>query len=126
MRLALVLTALAGLGAGTAAAQERPKLPADAILFDRSPTGSRSCARKGQGFVEVPGTTTCVRIGGRVVAEAGASGRRVPKGQLATSVTGIVLLDARTDTAYGTFRTVVRVKAGDATGRGSQAYIVTP
>lgn len=69
----------------------------------------RVCTHFGQGFFYVPGTDTCVRVGGRVRAEYlydqpfsrsfDASGFRAR---------GRLNLDARTHTAFGTLRAFVR------------------
>lgn len=76
----------------------------------------RSCARHGPGFVEVPGTATCIRIGGLARAEAGVSARRgareIGPGMGASARLSI---DTRTDTAYGPLRSFVRLKAHDGT-----------
>ena len=73
----------------------------------------RSCPQHGPGFVEVPGTTTCVRIGGRVRSEYQFSARR-QRGTDASALrnSGQVSLDARSETPYGPIRTFVRVKGG--------------
>lgn len=73
---------------------------------------SRSCARHGPGFVEVPGTATCMRIGGRVRAEVGASTRRNAR-ETGTGTAARLSIDTRTDTAYGPLRSFVRLKARD-------------
>lgn len=77
------------------------------------PDGVRTCPRLGPGFIEIPGTSTCIRIGGRVVAEAG-TGRSagVSRDRIAGFGTqGSVTLDARTDTELGPFRAVWRIRA---------------
>ncbi len=105
MRLPLIMLACAatltvaspGLGRDRAG-------PVDAV---------RSCPRYGPGFVEVPGTSTCIRIGGRVRSEYGASSRRVAREDIAGFRNGgQVSVDTRTDTAYGPLRSYVRVRAG--------------
>ena len=100
----LSVLAAAGIGSGSAQALEPPK-----------PQVARACPRYGAGFVEVPGTTTCVRIGGRVVTEYGTTRRQFSRDQIAGfGATGRVSVDTRTDTPYGTFRSFVRVRAGGA------------
>lgn len=92
---------------GPALAAERPG----------APEAARPCPRHGPGFVEVPGTATCVRIGGRVRAEAGTGTRRIAREDIAgLGASGRVSVDTRTDTAYGPVRTFVRLKAGPSTG----------
>ena len=86
-------------------------LPLGVVAADET---ARSCARQGPGFVEVPGTATCVRIGGRVRAEAGSAvrsgGREIGSG---TGTSARLSVDTRTDTAYGPLRSFVRLKARD-------------
>lgn len=90
---------------------------------DRLPVepAARSCPGYGPGFVEVPGTSTCIRIGGRVRSEAGASTNRAAGG----STTGFrnsgqISMDTRTGTAYGPLRTFVRLRAASDTLPGSR------
>ena len=66
------------------------------------------CAGYGSNFVAVPGTNTCLRIAGRVRAEAGAARRE----RMRPSAAGRADLDLRTLTDYGPVRTFVRVGAG--------------
>lgn len=74
----------------------------------------RSCPQHGPGFVEVPGTTTCIRIGGRVRSEIQVSTGRSRRSADASALrnSGQVSLDARSDTPYGPIRTYVRVRGG--------------
>ena len=79
---------------------------------------ARACPRHGPGFVEVPGTRTCIRISGRVRSEYGASSRRISRDDISGfSTTGRVAVDSRTDTAYGPVRTYVRLKAGQVSAQ---------
>ena len=87
--------------------------PAGAAERPGAPDAARPCPRHGPGFVEVPGTSTCIRIGGRVRAEAGTGTRRISRDDIAgLGASGRVSVDTRTDTAYGPVRTFVRLKAG--------------
>jgi hypothetical protein len=75
------------------------------------------CAVHGQGFIGLGGTSTCVRVSGRVRAEGmavGPAARGQPSTALGTS--GQVNIDSRTSTDYGTVRAVVRVKGGVPSG----------
>jgi hypothetical protein len=82
------------------------------------PETARACPQHGPGFVQVPGSTTCVKLGGRVVAETTTGSRRVARDQLAGfGAGGRVSLDARTETPYGQVRSYIRVRAGDGTSR---------
>ena len=53
-----------------AAAAEQPKKTA----ADAAPVTANPCAQYGAGFVQVQGTTTCVKLSGSVRIEAGTSG----------------------------------------------------
>ena len=102
MKLERSLLILAAMAMGSAQALAEPA-PADA-----------ACAHKGRGFVQVPGTMTCVKVTGRSVAEAEASsaarGTRMRTG-------GTVSLDVRGDTALGPVRGFVRLRVGEARER---------
>jgi hypothetical protein len=109
MRCAVVsLLALAASGAAPAWAVEPWTIPEVA----------RPCPQQGPGFVQMPGSATCVKLGGRVVAETTVGSRRIARDQISGfGASGSVSLDARTNTEYGPLRTYVRVKAGDNVGR---------
>jgi hypothetical protein len=102
--LALLAVAATAL---PAAAGERVR-PIDAA------PAARSCSRYGQGFVEVPGTSTCIRIGGRVRADYGVTSRRVISRDQITGFapSGTVSADVRTETGMGPLRAYVRTRAG--------------
>jgi hypothetical protein len=102
----LTVAALAVLGAAPAGADQLKRL-------ERAP--DTTCARYGPGFAPVAGTTTCVRVAGRVRAEAEAVRAR---GQEIGGVgaTGRVSVDARTDTNLGPARAFVRFGNGRVTG----------
>lgn len=98
---ALALGAALVLAAGEAGALEKgPPTPASA--------SSRACAAHGPGFTYLPETGTCLRVSGRVRAEAGSG--RDERFDLRSN--GRLDLDARTDTAAGPVRSFVRVGAG--------------
>ena len=108
-----------------------PAIPALRAEPLRPVEAARSCPRHGPGFVELPGTTTCVRIGGRVTAEYGAASRRVSREPVqGFGSSARVSVDARTDTPYGPVRSFVRVRAGQgilARDRpGTTAFITVP
>jgi hypothetical protein len=91
----------------------------------------RVCAAEGTGFFVIPGTDTCLRIGGRVRAEA----RYVEpfdrdEDALGYRALGRIQLDSRTQTAYGLLRAFVRVSSeansgpyGDSATYLDQAYV---
>ena len=54
--------------------------PASALEPWVAPEVARPCPRFGPGWIEVPGSRTCVKIGGRVVAEYGTSAKPVGPG----------------------------------------------
>jgi hypothetical protein len=99
-----LIAALACIGSVGASAGERGR------------PDERGCSQHGPGFVQVPGTATCVRIGGRVASEYGGSTRRDAHGS-GFGTSGRVSVDTRTDTAYGPLRTYVRVRAGSSPER---------
>lgn len=92
--------------------------PAAAVPAERIARGAaaQACLRHGPGFVEVPGTSTCIRISGRAQAGAAASTRRVTRDDVPSFRSGgRVAVDTRTDTAYGPVRGYVRMRAGPDT-----------
>jgi hypothetical protein len=102
------LASLVALGLAPAGALERVPVP-DPV---------RACPRYGPGFVQVPGSTTCIKLGGRVTSEYTTGTRHVSRDQIAGFGTSArVSMDTRTDTAYGPLRSYVRVRAGSNTGQ---------
>lgn len=78
-----------------------------------APEAARACPRHGPGFVQVPGSATCIRIGGHVRAEYGGSTRRIDRDRIAGfGSSASVSADTRTDTEYGPLRSYVRIRAG--------------
>ncbi|KPF72651.1 hypothetical protein IP69_01840 [Bosea sp. AAP35] len=77
----------------------------------------RVCSAYGAGFFYIPGTETCLRIGGRVRAEY-TVGTRYGETQDAygTRSRGRLNVDARTATAYGTLRTFFRYELTVSSG----------
>ena len=107
MRGIAILAVSACLAAGAAHAKER--------LRPYDPGSSmQACPQYGQGFVQVPGTSTCIRIGGRVRMDYGFTSRRaISRDQIAGfGPSGSVSADVRTDTAAGPVRAYVRTRAG--------------
>lgn len=86
---------------------------ASAEAFAEPAAADAACAHRGRGFVQVPGTMTCVKIAGRAVAEADASsggrGTRMRTG-------GTVSMDVRSDTALGPVRGFVRLRVREGAG----------
>ncbi|SEG71471.1 porin [Bosea lathyri] len=77
----------------------------------------RVCSAYGAGFFYIPGTDTCLRVGGRVRAEY-AVGTRFGDFQdsYGTRARGRLNIDARTATAYGTLRTFFRYELTNNSG----------
>jgi Porin subfamily len=133
--LAALALLLAG-HAGTAKAQNLPDytLPADIMI---TPPASKAtplakpgkpvpvtaqdnaipCPEYGAGYVRYPGSTTCVRLSGRVSAEAQVQSRRSLSGDTSgTRVTTGAAIQTRTPTDFGTFGVTVVGRATRATG----------
>ncbi len=114
MKLAksLFLGSVAGLAAVAGAqAADLPARKAAAVEY------VRVCSTYGAGFFYIPGTETCLKVGGRVRAEY-----RYLEPTLRTQdaigfrTRGRIQLDARTATAYGLLRTFVRFEMERNTG----------
>lgn len=112
----LVKSLLLGSAAGIAAvagaqAADLPSRKAAPVEY------VRVCSAFGAGFFYIPGTDTCLRVGGRVRAEY-TFGERWNAGQdsYGTRARGRIYIDARNQTAYGTLRTFVRYDVTTSTG----------
>jgi hypothetical protein len=112
----LVKSLLLGSAAGIAAvagaqAADLPSRKAAPVEY------VRVCSAYGAGFFYIPGTETCLRVGGRVRAEY-AIGERFSDFQDAygTRARGRLNIDARTATAYGTLRTFIRYELTNNSG----------
>jgi hypothetical protein len=77
----------------------------------------RICSTHGVGFFYIPGTETCLRVGGRVRAEY-LYLEPVDRTQdtIGFRARGRINLDARTTTAYGMLRTYIRMEMTRNTG----------
>src|SRR3954465_15422707 len=106
MKLAksLFLGSVAGLAAVAGAqAADLPAKKAAAVEY------VRVCSTYGAGFFYIPGTETCLRVGGRVRADfLYTEPFRRATDAIGVRVRGRLNLDARTATAYGLLRTYVR------------------
>src|SRR5215212_8415146 len=114
----LFLGSVAGLAAVAGAqAADLPVKKAAAVEY------VRVCSTYGAGFFYIPGTETCLRVGGRVRAEY-LYAEPIVRAQDAIGfrARGRVQLDARTATAYGLLRTFVRLEIT----RSSGAYNTNP
>ncbi|MFC5422407.1 MAG: porin [Stutzerimonas stutzeri] len=112
----LVKSLLLGSAAGIAAvagaqAADLPSRKAAPVEY------VRVCSAYGAGFFYIPGTDTCLRVGGRVRAEY-TVGTRYGDLQDAYGMRarGRLNVDARTATAYGTLRTFFRYELTNNSG----------
>lgn len=93
----------------------------------------RICTAYGAGFFYIPGTDTCLRVGGRARFEYEVRSKRSRGAYNNTTFAPILSsnddvsgfrglgrlnLDARTETAYGTLRAFVRFEIASRTGQG--------
>jgi len=77
----------------------------------------RVCSAYGAGFFYIPGTETCLRIGGRARFEYQYTSNRVANNDVSGfRGLGRLNMDARTQTAYGTLRAFVRIEIASRTG----------
>jgi hypothetical protein len=120
----LVKSLLLGSAAGIAAvagaqAADLPSRKAAPVEY------VRVCSAFGAGFFYIPGTDTCLRVGGRVRAEYIVQQKFNGVGvdtqdQYGMRARGRIYVDARNQTAYGTLRTFVRVDTTVSTGSYNQ------
>ncbi|MGO4571580.1 porin [Microvirga sp. 2TAF3] len=108
----LMLGSVAGLAAvASAQAADLPAKKAAPVEY------VRVCSTYGAGFFYIPGTETCLRVGGRVRADYLYD---TPNFRADDAVgfraRGRVQLDARTATAYGLLRSVVRFEITRSSG----------
>jgi hypothetical protein len=108
----LLLGSVAGLAAVAGAqAADLPAKKAAAVEY------VRVCSTYGEGFFYIPGTETCLRVGGRVRAEMlyiEPTDRE--SDSIGFRTRGRIQLDARTATAYGLLRSFVRFEMTRDTG----------
>ena len=71
------------------------------------PERMRPCPRYGAGFVESPGSGTCLRLSGRVAADLASRSRHERPAPIVAPA-GRLSIDTRTETEYGPVRTFVR------------------
>jgi hypothetical protein len=108
----LLLGSAAGLAAVAGAqAADLPVAKAAAVEY------VRVCSAYGAGFFYIPGTETCLRIGGRVRADY-LYGEPLLRSEDAIGfrARGRIQADARTQTAYGTLRALVRFEITRSSG----------
>ncbi|WP_210484550.1 porin [Microvirga antarctica] len=108
----LLLGTAAGLVAAAGAqAADLPSKKAAAVEY------VRVCSTYGEGFFYLPGTETCLKIGGRVRADY-LYGEPLDRANdsIGFRARGRIQLDARTATAYGLLRAVVRMEITRSSG----------
>jgi hypothetical protein len=108
----LLLGSVAGLAAVAGAqAADLPVRKAAPVEY------VRVCSTYGAGFFYIPGTETCLRVGGRVRADY-LYGEPLDRSDDAVGfrARGRIQLDARTATAYGLLRTFVRFEITRSSG----------
>jgi hypothetical protein len=120
----LVKSLLLGSAAGIAAvagaqAADLPSRKAAPVEY------VRVCSAYGAGFFYIPGTDTCLRVGGRIRAEYLVQERFNPPGldvqdQYGFRARGRLNIDARTATSYGTLRTFIRYEMTVSNGSYGQ------
>ncbi|ACL56471.1 porin [Methylobacterium nodulans] len=76
----------------------------------------RICSAYGAGFFYIPGTDTCLRVGGRARFEATYVQPLIRGDTTGYRGLGRLNLDARTQTGYGTLRAFVRFELASRTG----------
>lgn len=112
----LVKSLLLGSAAGIAAvagaqAADLPSRKAAPVEY------VRVCSAYGAGFFYIPGTDTCLRVGGRVRAEYTVGSRYGDSNDgFGSRSRGRLNVDARTATAYGTLRTFFRYELTVSSG----------
>ena len=118
MRLA-PLAALAVLLALPAAAKEPVGGPALKGFKPVQPDAARPCPEYGAGFVRVPGSTSCVRVGGRVRVDTTVSSRRsFLDDRPSTRAGGSLVVESRSQSDLGPVRTYMRVNGARQLGQG--------
>ena len=108
----LLLGSAAGLAAVAGAqAADLPVAKAAAVEY------VRVCSAYGAGFFYIPGTETCLRIGGRVRADYLYNEPLFrSEDAIGFRARGRIQADARTETAYGTLRALVRFEITRSSG----------
>lgn len=102
--LPAMLLIAASLAAGGASAKERLR------PVDHEPMSE--CPEYGRGFVKVPGTSTCIKIGGRVRMDQTVASGRARRVRHEFGPSGSVAADVRAQTGAGPIRGYVRMRGG--------------
>ncbi|QEN90492.1 porin [Labrys sp. KNU-23] len=118
----LLLGAAAGIAAiGTAQAADLPMTKGEAVEY------VKVCSAFGPGFFYIPGSDTCLKIGGEIRADYrvfGGTGFSRDDNRSAFGTQGRIWFDARTETEWGLLRSYFQINASgrtaSATGLGTQ------
>ncbi len=128
MKLAksLLLASAAGFAAFGAQAADLPSKKAAPVEY------VKVCPQYGAGFFVVPGTDTCLRIGGAVIADYQYNETKVRDANKSGTYTNArVTADARTQSDLGLVRTFIQLDMGRAngtraSGSGTRLGMTTP
>ncbi|MFG1400582.1 porin [Xanthobacter sediminis] len=121
MKVALHLPRLKAWGASGALAVAvggtsllgAPAIAADLLQTKAQPTYMKQCLSQGEGFFYIPGTDTCLRVGGYLWAEGyynTYSNYPSENDKTYSIATAGLILDARTETEYGTLRSYLETR----------------
>jgi len=112
----LTATAASLVAVGVASAADLPSKKAAPAQY------VKICDAFGAGFFYIPGSDTCLKIGGYVRAEYRLRTNPLPKdNETFFRARGLVALDARTKTSYGDLRTFVQLRITEDTAQASAA-----
>lgn len=98
----------AGIVAAAVIAATWPAVALDRALLP-SEAPMEACPSQGAGFARIPGTSTCIRVSGRVAAGMDAGPALAPA---TPPVAGRIAIDARGEAGGAPVRTFVRIGAG--------------
>src|SRR5580704_10939046 len=127
IRSLVVGSGISLLGIGTVAAADLPMSKAEPVEY------VKVCSTFGPGFFYIPGTDTCLKIGGEIRADYRAYGNTKHEtrdvNRVAFQGEGRIWFDARTDTDWGLLRSYFQIDADgytySKTGNGkSNNFIV--
>lgn len=110
---ALTASGVVVAGAAALAMSATYAVAADPLVTKAKDPYVKACTDKGEGFFYIPGTDTCLRIGGYLWAEGYYNTYTdYPRenDKLYSVATGGFILDARTDTEYGDLRSYIEFR----------------
>jgi hypothetical protein len=77
-----------------------------------SAAAAMPCPSKGPGFIRLPGSVSCIRVSGRVIAGADLRPGHGAGAASPPAIAGRLAIDNRADTDLGEVRTFVRIGNG--------------